>query len=361
MTLKQPWIQQAGGADPAISYSALDIRALTDALFSNEGVIGRSSLAVSQRGAGANFSVDIAAGFAVIDGDDTPLQGTYVVQNTATYNLPMPSPPVSGSRIHRVIARVRDKLHDGTQTTYDWVLEYLEDVGGGLIAQPASSITLALVTLTAGDTSITASNIFDLRVDAQGIPTVPYTAASSAARPNQALTTERIWRSDKSYFEVWNGSSWQVDGPILSLYKFSDTSRASTTVLADDPDLTISVAAGVYYELTGQLVYSTRSDTDFQFDLVGPTAATFDGKFSAQLPANTGISGVVPHDREQLGTTYTFGGAAAENTTYMVVGMSGTLYSGDGGTFKVRWSQSASNVTATILRGKSFITLRPVR
>jgi hypothetical protein len=96
VTLKQPLLMQASGGDAALSYSALDARALLDALILTEGVIGLTSLAVTQRGAGANFSVDVATGFACITGDDVALQGKYLVQSTAVTNLAIASPPGSG-------------------------------------------------------------------------------------------------------------------------------------------------------------------------------------------------------------------------------------------------------------------------
>lgn len=313
---------QASGGDSALTYSGLDIRSVIDALFSTEGVVGTGALAVTQRGAGATMSVDIAAGFCVITGDDTTTQGKYLCQSTAVANVAIPSPPVSGSVIHRVIARVKDKTHNGTWSTYEWTLECLEDTGSGTPALPASAISLALVTVASTDTSV---------LDA------------------------KINGSVRATAQAQSGDS------MISLYRFADSAAKTNNTLADDSDLTVTVPPGIYYELTGQLIYSTRDDTDFKFKLIGPTSATFDGKFSGQLPATTGISGDVPHDREILATDYIFGGAGAENTTYMVVSMSGAFYSGDGGTFKIQWAQNVTNATATYLRGKSFITLRRVR
>lgn len=322
MTLKRPWIMQASGGDAALTYSGLDIRSVVDAIYAVEGVVGTGALLVAQRAAGANFSVDVAAGFAVIQGDDTSNQGKYLCQSTAVENVVIPSPPVSGSRIHRVIARVKDKTHNGAFSTYEWTLECQEDTGSGTPALPASAIPLALVTVASTDTSV-----LDAKIDG----------------------------SVRATAQTQSGDA------MISMFRFADSAGKTNNTLADDSDLTATVPPGIYYELTGQLIYSTRSDTDFKFRLVGPTNATFDGKFSALLPSATGISGDVPHDREVINVDYVFGGEGANNTTYMVVSMSGVLFSGDGGTFKVQWAQNATNATATYLRGKSFITLRRVR
>lgn len=309
---------QADSGDPPFEYSALDARRVAAMLITTEGVGGPTHLEVTQRAAGANFSVDVAAGFAAITGDDTTNQGVYICQSTAVVNVPVPTAPGAGSEIHRIVAWVKDPLHEGSFTDYEWTIECLDDTGSGTPAQPDSAITLALVTVAAGASNVTNANI-----------------------NNQRSTAQVLSQSSN-----------------LRMLRYTDSAPViSSTTLADDSDLTVTLPGGIHYKLTGQLIYSTRSDTDFKFQLVTPTNATFDGKFSAQLPGNTGISGDVPHDREVQNTVYTFGGAGAENTTYMVVEMSGWLYSGDGGVFKIQWAQSVSNATGTILRGKSFIDL----
>lgn len=311
-------MMQADSGDPEIEYSALDVRRVAAMLITTEGVGGPTHLEVTQRAAGANFSVDVAAGFAAITGDDTTNQGVYICQNTAVVNVPVPTAPPSGSEIHRIVAWVKDPLHEGSFSDYEWTIECLDDTGSGTPAQPDSAITLALVTVTSSTANITGNEINNQR--------------STAAVLSQSSNLRMLRYVDSS--------------PVVS-----------STTLADDAFLTVTLPGGIHYKLAGQLIYSTHQDADFKFQLAVPTNATFDGKFSAQLPGTTGISGDVPHDREVQNTTYTFGGAGPENTTYMIVEMSGWLYSGDGGTFKIQWAQANSHATGTILRGKSFVDL----
>jgi hypothetical protein len=164
VALLTPTYMQPATGDPAIEYSALhDRAALLSALFSREGVldVDAGQLRVTQRAAGANFSVDIAAGRAAIDGDDISDQGTYICTSTAVENRATPQPPASGTHEHRVVARVRDKLHNGAETTYDWVPEVLPDDGTGLPALPGSAIHLATVTIAADATAVTDANILN--------------------------------------------------------------------------------------------------------------------------------------------------------------------------------------------------------
>lgn len=172
MARLRPLYMQPASGDAAITYSAQEDRsALLAALFSREGVLDTlaGQLRVQQRGAGANYSVDITAGRAAIQGDDSSDQGTYMVTATTTENVAVFSngaaitKPGSGTRRHRVIARVRDKLHNGAATTYDWVLEILQDTGSGAPAQPGSAITLGFVNMNAAMTSIATANIEDAR------------------------------------------------------------------------------------------------------------------------------------------------------------------------------------------------------
>jgi hypothetical protein len=65
------WMQGDGDEEtPSVSYSARQDRQLIASIFT-EGILGDGSFAVSQRSAGANFSVDVAAGVAASPGPRT--------------------------------------------------------------------------------------------------------------------------------------------------------------------------------------------------------------------------------------------------------------------------------------------------
>lgn len=166
MALEKPlWMQPSSG-DAAITYSAQQDRAgLLSAVFSREGVldVDAGQLKLSQRAAGANFSIDVATGRCAIVGDDASDQGTYLCTSTTVLNIATPVKPTSGSRRHRVIARVRDKFHNGSWTTYEWVIEILPDTGSGAPAQPASAITLGFINMTSTMTSVVTANLEDAR------------------------------------------------------------------------------------------------------------------------------------------------------------------------------------------------------
>lgn len=159
----RPLVMQALDGDQVLEYSALEFRALVDALYKEEGVLAVGDFQVTQRAAGANFSVDVAGGGAVIQGDSVTGQGKYQIKSNGAVNLTTPGAPGSGTRQHRVIARVRDKFHGGGATTYDWTLEVLEDTGSGTPPLPANAIPLARVNITAGQSNVLDTHILNDR------------------------------------------------------------------------------------------------------------------------------------------------------------------------------------------------------
>lgn len=362
MTLKSPWIMQASGGDPEIEYSGLDIRAMLDALIISEGVVGLGSLRVSQRGAGATMSVDVAAGFCVITGDDVSLQGKYLCQNTAVVNLVIPSPPASGSMIHRVIARVKDKTHNGSWSTYEWTMEVLPDLGlgAGTPALPASAITLALVTVASGATSVVDANITGQATNAFLWPTRPHQIASDVTRPPGPVVFETIGRTDKAPIrEVYDGTNWRIDASAAAIFKerSSDLSRTSTTTLADDTELTATLLAGVVYKCEALLIYTASTAGDFKFQFVVPASGSFNAASHALPSGSTGNTGTVSLDLQVESSAFVGGGSGA---TVMTVKVFAKVWSGSGGTFKLQWAQGTSDGTATILKQNSFMTLIPV-
>lgn len=148
------------------TYPAQLDRALIDALWSVPGILTAGDLLVSPRAAGANMSVDVAAGRAVVTGSDAPNQGKYLARSLAAVNLVVGAAPGAGtSRIDRVVLHVYDSAIVGG--TAD--VAALEIVAGTAAASPVapaippSSILLAELTIPAGLASITAPNIADRR------------------------------------------------------------------------------------------------------------------------------------------------------------------------------------------------------
>lgn len=111
--------QQGAGTTPG--YSAIDLRrAFLDG--AQEGVIAKTAAEadgwmVTERAAGANNSVDIAASVACarVQGDSVTQQGLYTVApHSATINLTIAAADVTNPRIDQVILEVLDNVHDAS-------------------------------------------------------------------------------------------------------------------------------------------------------------------------------------------------------------------------------------------------------
>lgn len=171
MTLEAPlWLEAVAG-DALILQSARQYRTVIDAMFSTKGVVGPNDLKVTQRGAGANMSVDVAAGMVVITGDSVAFQGKYVARNTAAYNVTITTAPTSGTRTDIIVAKLLDKQADGG-TQYAWQPVAL----AGTTVVPPSAVFLAQISVGANVASITNTVISDQRA-----------LARTAGGPNPAI------------------------------------------------------------------------------------------------------------------------------------------------------------------------------
>lgn len=358
MTLKRPWLMQASGGDALLTYSGLDTRALFDAIYLTEGIAGpQTSLVVTQRAAGADFTVDIAAGFAMISGDDVSNQGKYMCQSTAVENRTIPAPPVSGTRTHRIIARVMDKTHNGAWSDYEWDIEVLEDTSGVTPDEPDSAITLALIPVTSATTSITTGIIDDQRPVASlaGSGRLPSVPTKTDLPPSGTLFDSYGIDDLAPIRVVWDGSSWCMDASAAQLYveRTSDLPRA-TTSLSNDSQLVAILLTGVVYKIEGVLFYTASSSTDFKYQFNVPAGGSLNATARNLPAAATGSSGDTTQDRIVEGASYIGGGSGA---TVMTVEVEGKVWSGSGGQLALQWAANAAG-TANLLQN-SYLELMP--
>lgn len=162
MALETPvWLEAVSG-DATILYSAREMRTWIDAIFAVEGVCNVADLKVAQRAAGANMSVDVAAGLVCISGDSVAAQGKYVARNTAVYNVAITANTGGSTRNDIIVARLFDKQADGG-TQYSWNIVAL----AGTLVVPPSAVLLAQIAVAPGAASIANSAITDKRTLAQ--------------------------------------------------------------------------------------------------------------------------------------------------------------------------------------------------
>jgi hypothetical protein len=160
--------------EPA-TFTATNLRRLLDALISVGGIIHPTDLAVTQRAAGANMSVDVASGQTTVHGTTLTNQGTYLLTSNASVNCVVATAPTSGTRTDVVVAQVYDNEADssGQQAWTPLVVTNPTNNTGTIPTLPASSIPLASLTVGANVSSIVTANIADLRQQAVPVGT-PY-------------------------------------------------------------------------------------------------------------------------------------------------------------------------------------------
>jgi hypothetical protein len=163
-----------------------------------EGIVNFGDFKVSQRGAGANMSVDVAAGDAWIVGDNTARQGLYHVANDAVVNIAIPAAHATLPRIDRVVLRVYDSTVIGGEKDQA-VIEVVSGTATsgatlsnltGAPVLPSSSLNLGFILVPAAATKIETASIGnwrDFRLGQTGYPPSAAPLAVAGAPANYAF------------------------------------------------------------------------------------------------------------------------------------------------------------------------------
>lgn len=194
MTLEPPlWMQNT-------DYDASEDRKIMMA-FARPGVIGTNELKVTQRGAGANMSVDVAAGYVLID-YATASRGKALCYNTAAYNVAISAAPGGGnSRYDLIVAELTDTQYgDGADAWTLSVVAGTPSATPSVPATPAGAVALAEVFVGTSVSSITTANCADVR---------PYARSVTAADRRPAVATNgQVIIDSNGVVWTYAGSAW---------------------------------------------------------------------------------------------------------------------------------------------------------
>ncbi len=181
MSIDPLWLQN-------LDYPARIDRTVYDTLFT-EGVHLAGDFEVTESVVPA-MSVDVAAGVAVVTGDDQIFQGKYLVRMEAADTLTIAAAPGSGSRHDLIVLQVRDS-NSGVGANDDAILDVILGTPGSSPVDPAipdTALVLARVRVPAGTGSIINSLIDDLRVrTTANFDSVPDGSITSAKIANGAI------------------------------------------------------------------------------------------------------------------------------------------------------------------------------
>lgn len=144
--------------------------------------------------------------------------------------------------------------------------------------------------------------------------------------------------------------------------KPSDTSRASTASVSNDPDLQLSMDQSKSYLLEGVALLGANS-TEFRMQVSVPGGTViYGGAHGFATVGNGGAYQSVAFDASS-------GGIPATSTTSLwgtsifdlpVIISAVVVTGGTAGTLVIRWAQTTSSGTPTVLRAGSWILLRRV-
>lgn len=190
------WPLTSDGAG-AVTYTANEWRTLLTNLFT-EGILGAGSFAVTQRAAGANMQLDIAAGVAVLTGDNAAGQGRYLIRDDAadTEAVTISTANPTNPRIDRVGIQLRDPSEGGSAGR-DAIFSVVTGTAASSPSAPAapdSFLTLALVSVAAGATSIVNANITDSRTHA----TLVHDVVGTDAVDNAAIVAGAVTLAEQA-------------------------------------------------------------------------------------------------------------------------------------------------------------------
>ena len=144
----------------------------------------------------------------------------------------------------------------------------------------------------------------------------------------------------------------------VEIYKLSNTDRASTVTLTDDPELTYTLEANAVYRVEAFLHYAAISAAGFQAAWTVPSGAT--GNRSALGAGSTQVSSDNVSGRfgvHAYGTAADYGDRASASNQMFAYEES-ILTTSSAGTLAVQWAQSTSNATASRLAAGSSMRIK---
>ena len=316
----------------ASTYPAEDDRRFVASLYGDsEGIIMPTDLVVTQRGAGANMSVDVAGGRCVVKGDLATYEGSYWMENRGTTNLTISASDPTNPRIDRVIAEVLNAEYSGVSNL--WQLRVITGTPAGSPSAPAlpnNAISLATVAVAALASSITNANITDLRARAwmHGSTII----CTSATRPASPFEGMQIYETDTDQELTYTGSAWVVTARLGAWTTYSPTlgqpgAVTYTATYARYQKIGRMVTVSVFLTVTGTGNATTKVTVSLPFTAVqAGNMVVGSGMIVESSPAAT-LPGIALLDST---TTAAMGPSNATTGNYLgVVQFVNALASGD--------------------------------
>lgn len=149
--------------------------------------------------------------------------------------------------------------------------------------------------------------------------------------------------------------------PLVAL-KTANTDKAATTVLADDPDLTLQLAANAVYRVEIRILYATPTGASAP---LFKTAWTVPSGTSGNRTATGPGSGATDSSADNMlthsgghayATTVTYGGRSTSSTNLCIATETAIVTTTAAGTLALQWAQATSSASPVRVAAGSSIT-----
>lgn len=308
------------------------------------------SFAPATASGGANMSVDVYPGLAVIQGSEATNQGSYVVWESAKVNRTIAAADGAFTRRDLIVLRVQDSAYSGPNDVF--TVEVITGTPSASPVDPAipnNSVAIARVVVPVGTTTLTlGSQIYDIR---------PFTSATGGSmlvsdvgatggtetnlKPTSVEPYQFILEKDSANsierLKIWIPvlNRWDVIG-IGVTDALTGTYTPVLGAVTTPPTLgTGSVTQGRWARISHDLVYFSAY---FQFGTSGTASGT--GKYTVSLPFTAATTTV----GFQVGLSGWFQGGATNS--YPIVG--GIASAGTTATMWISNTAANNNLGSTV-------------
>lgn len=271
-------------------------------------------LAVSQRGAGANLSVDVAAGLGIVEITNTNLAHgkTYkvYVESSATANVLIAAADPTNPRKDKIILRVSVSEDPDGNAANIGTIEVVQGTPAGspsTPSTPANAIALAVISVAAGATSVVTANITDSRGAVQ--------MNSTSLLPDLARASETAAiRNGSAFSVVTTGSSNAYAATLSSL----PTTLSQWQIVRVEANFTNTGAATFNYNSTGAVAIKKNGSSALSAgDMVSGAIAIleYDGT-NWQLLNPASVAALYTDHTVYLGYTDSSSASTSNNEAY---------------------------------------------
>lgn len=333
---------------PTKTYPFQVLRYLLQQTGIRQGVVGSGDFVASQKAAGANMSVDIAAGGAWIKGTDVSRQGVYHEVNDAVVNVTgFAAADPTNPRIDQVYLRANDtSIPTGSGDVGSFVIVTGTPTVGatldnrtGVGAAPPSAMPICDALVPAAATTITTANIRDRRPPSTtlgiSIPTTETRTNTAYGKMPTADQVANVEVGPNELIVVVYQATWQES--VLAAGRASIFIGANQAKVVVDSSIAPQVQAARQVGAGGQNVDLPLST--FQAGLASGDSGTYPGDVTTgQIVGTLG---------KAAGAGYELSGTTAQGPAGLPLGGACLLFAA-AGTYDVsiQFKASSGNVVA---------------